>query len=72
MKISLIRIGNSQGIRLPQALIKQCGFSSVVEVSVKNKVMTIRCAESLRDDWEDYIKIEQSKNPIDTQKEWIW
>ena len=29
MKIPLIRIGNSQGIRIPASIIKQCDFENM-------------------------------------------
>ena len=36
MRIPLIKIGNSKGIRIPSALIKKCGFTQEVDIDVKN------------------------------------
>lgn len=72
MRLSLIKIGNSQGLRLPQALIKECAFGNVVDVHVRGKVMTIRAAEGARGQWNDYILAEQDKNPVGEKGEWIW
>ena len=36
MKIDIIKIGNSQGIRIPKTIMKQCGFSESVETEIKD------------------------------------
>jgi len=36
MKIDIIKIGNSQGIRIPQAIMEQCGFGDSIEMEIKN------------------------------------
>lgn len=35
MKLSLIKIGNSQGFRIPQAVLKQCGGVEEFDLEVK-------------------------------------
>lgn len=72
MKLSLVRIGNSQGLRLPQALIKECSFGPEVEVTVKNKVMTIKAREGLRSEWDDYVTTENKQERISLSGEWEW
>ncbi len=32
MKVKLVSIGNSKGIRIPQSIIKACGFENEVEI----------------------------------------
>jgi Growth regulator len=36
MKLNIVKIGNSLGIRLPQSLLKQCHFKDAVLVQVKD------------------------------------
>ncbi len=36
MKIDIIKIGNSQGIRIPKTIMKQCGFGDSIEMEIKN------------------------------------
>ena len=36
MKLNIIQIGNSYGIRIPKAILKQCGFEETVIVHVDN------------------------------------
>lgn len=54
MKVKLVRIGNSRGIRLPKAVIRQCGFGEQVELAVERGALVVRPAEGpARDGWED-------------------
>ena len=41
MKVDLTRIGNSQGVRIPKAVIEQCGFGSRVEMRVEGDSLII-------------------------------
>ena len=36
MKINLISIGNSKGVRIPLSVIKQCGLGDKLEMRVEN------------------------------------
>ena len=38
MKIDIIKIGNSQGIRIPKTIMEQCGFSESVEIDLLNNL----------------------------------
>ena len=33
MKVQIVRIGNSKGIRLPKVVIEQCGFGDAAELA---------------------------------------
>ena len=72
MKISLIRIGNSQGIRIPASIIKQCGFEQDLELNVKNKTMIVSAAEVARKDWQKAAEKENKQLPFDEKGEWDW
>lgn len=48
----LIRIGNSQGIRIPKLLIAQVGLSGEVEVEAQPGQLVIRPAGGRRRGWE--------------------
>ncbi len=36
MKIDIIAIGNSRGVRIPSSVLKQCGLTDQVELTVEN------------------------------------
>ncbi|WP_299439503.1 AbrB/MazE/SpoVT family DNA-binding domain-containing protein [uncultured Rhodospira sp.] len=56
MKVNLIAIGNSKGVRLPSAVIKECGFGETLEMSVENGRVILEPARHPRAGWEDAFK----------------
>jgi len=53
MKAKLVRIGNSRGVRLPKAVIRQCALGDVVEIDVEGDRVVIRAVPRRpRADWE--------------------
>lgn len=51
MKATLVRIGNSRGIRLPKPVIEQCGFVDEVEMEVHDHELVIRSSSPPREGW---------------------
>ena len=72
MKASLVRIGNSQGIRIPASVIKQCGFEKNLEINVKNKAMIVTASDGVRYGWQELSLIENEQNAFDEKGEWEW
>ncbi|MDL5055759.1 AbrB/MazE/SpoVT family DNA-binding domain-containing protein [Oscillatoria laete-virens NRMC-F 0139] len=84
MKTSLVRIGNSRGIRLPKPVIEQCGFEDEVEMEVKRHELVIRSSSHPRKAWaQAFTRMSQSGDDAlidgDTHKrsawdeeEWTW
>jgi antitoxin MazE len=52
MKVELVRIGNSRGIRIPKPLIEQCGFGDTVELRVERDHLIIAPNRPPRHGWE--------------------
>lgn len=83
MKIALVRIGNSRGIRIPKPLIEQCGFGDTVELRVEQDRLIVAPDRPPRYGWKkafaaaggsaaDPILLEGlSPNEFDAE-EWIW
>jgi antitoxin MazE len=53
MRIELVRIGNSRGIRIPKPLIEQCGFGDAVEVHVEQDRLVIAPERTARQRWRE-------------------
>jgi antitoxin MazE len=53
MKIELVRIGNSRGIRIPKPLIEQCGFGDTVELHVERDRLVIAPDRPPRQGWKE-------------------
>lgn len=52
MKVHLISIGNSKGIRIPASVIKECGLGDELEMRVENKAVILTPARRTREGWE--------------------
>jgi antitoxin MazE len=51
MKLKLVRIGNSRGIRIPKPIIDQLGFEKTVRVRVERDCLVIAPERRLRQGW---------------------
>lgn len=51
MKASIVRIGNSKGIRLPKSVLDQCHLKDSVEIEVDGDTLIIKPAHSPRSNW---------------------
>ncbi|MEX0724064.1 MAG: AbrB/MazE/SpoVT family DNA-binding domain-containing protein [Gracilimonas sp.] len=85
MKTKIIRIGNSQGVRIPKPLIEESGITNEIEMILRDNEIVLRSAETIRKDWEasfekmaeqgddvllDQEDIEKSSDWDET--EWTW
>ena len=51
MLTRIVRIGNSQGIRIPKSLLRSAALSGEVHISVRGKTLVIRPARKPREGW---------------------
>ena len=51
MKTRIVRIGNSQGVRIPKPLLQQSGLGEEVELAVENGTIVIRPTSRPREGW---------------------
>ncbi len=56
MELSIIKIGNSKGIRLSKSILNQLGIKDRVELIVKDDQLIIKPISKVRDGWEDQFK----------------
>jgi antitoxin MazE len=52
MKVNLIRIGNSKGVRIPASVIKECGFGEQIEMRVEQGVIVLSPLRGVREGWD--------------------
>ena len=57
IKTRIVRIGNSQGIRIPKLLLDQTNFGNEVELELKENHIVIRSSQSTRHGWEDQFRM---------------
>lgn len=81
MKAQIIQIGNSQGIRIPKAVLEETKLSGEVELEVVPDGLLIRNLKKPRGDWDSIFKsladADDDLSVIDTatgfaKKEWQW
>lgn len=56
IKSRVIRIGNSQGIRIPKPLMEQAGLTDEVELEVQAGQLIVRPARQIRAGWEESFR----------------
>lgn len=82
IKTKVIKIGNSQGIRIPKVLMEQCGFDSDVTLESNAEGLLIRPVSKARQGWAEALK-EMAENGDDKlllgdfdnewdEAEWVW
>jgi antitoxin MazE len=52
MKLSIVAVGNSRGVRLPKAVLEQCGFGDEVELTVEGDRVVLSRPSPLREGWD--------------------
>lgn len=84
MKTRIVRIGNSQGVRIPKLLLEQTGLNGEVELSAEEDTVVIRTARKPRAGWDAAFRemarrgddaLLDPKAPMGTawdEDEWEW
>ena len=57
MRIRIIKIGNSQGIRIPKPILKQTGLKGEVNLEVQGSQVIIKPVKNPRQGWEEAFRI---------------
>lgn len=70
MKISLVQIGNSRGVRLPKAVLEQCGFQDAAELTVERGRIVIAPVRKPREGWEEAFKAADT-SLTNEDREWL-
>ncbi len=71
MKTKIIRIGNSQGVRIPKPLIVNSGITEDIEMILRDNEIILRPIDTVRKDWEASFQkmAEQGDDVLLDQKE---
>lgn len=57
MRARVIKIGNSQGLRIPKPILEQTGIAGDVEIEVEKDQIIIRPVRNVRDGWDEAFKM---------------
>ena len=81
MRSKIVRIGNSQGVRLPKLMIEQAGLSEDVELRVEAGRIVIEAPRKARAGWAEaaqrahvagHDRLESTGATQFDQTEWEW
>jgi antitoxin MazE len=82
MRSAIVKIGDSQGVRIPKILLEEAGISGPVELRAEEGRIVVERSEDLRAGWEDAAKQVAAKGgdelllgdfPNEFDKdEWTW
>ena len=82
MKTKIVRIGNSQGVRIPKPLLREAGLDGEVTLRVQDGAILIEADRKPRDGWEEAAEkaaANQDDTLLDTpvatafdDDEWRW
>lgn len=64
MRAQIIKIGNSQGVRIPKPFLQQSRIGREVEIELQGDHIVIRSAERPREGWEEAFRL-MAKNGDD-------
>jgi antitoxin MazE len=53
VKTNVVKIGNSQGIRIPKAILEQCHLNRNVELEPRSNHLVVRSAAKPRAGWDE-------------------
>ena len=56
VKAQIIRIGNSQGIRIPKPILEQLGFTDEVELEILPGQLVVRSVHTPRAGWDEHFQ----------------
>ena len=62
MIIRIVKIGNSQGIRIPKILLEQSGLTKEVELEVQDNKIIISPINDIRTGWDEAFRIMAENN----------
>jgi antitoxin MazE len=84
MRARVIKIGNSQGLRIPKPILEQTGIMDDVEIEVEKNQIIIRPVKNARQGWDKAFKMMREEgddsliiDDIDVsnswdEEEWQW
>lgn len=61
MKAQIVRIGNSQGVRIPKPFLQQSGIAKDVDIEVQGNQIVLRSLRRPREGWEESFRQMASK-----------
>ena len=83
MRINLISIGNSRGVRIPASVIRECGLDNELEMRVEDGSIILEPVKPVREGWDEAFRemaargddaaaMPESTDTAFDEDEWTW
>ncbi|MBU6371283.1 MAG: AbrB/MazE/SpoVT family DNA-binding domain-containing protein [Alphaproteobacteria bacterium] len=70
MKVDIVAIGNSRGVRLPKALLEQCRFGDAAELTVEDGRLVLTPVAP-RAGWRGAFAAAEAADLDDEDRDWL-
>ncbi len=71
MKVALVQVGNSRGIRLPKAVLDQCEFANDAELTVEDGRIVLTPIKAPRNGWAEAFAAEPALELSEEEQDWL-
>ena len=71
MKISVIPIGNSRGVRLPKAVLDECKFTDAAELTVEDGRVVLTPVHAPRAGWAEAFAADATGKLNPEDRDWL-
>jgi antitoxin MazE len=65
MRAEIIKVGNSRGLRIPKAILEQCGFETSVNLEISDHRLIVTPYKDVRPGWGEAFKLMAQKGDDD-------
>ncbi len=71
MKVSIVPVGNSRGVRLPKAVLEQCEFKDTAELTVEGGRVVLTPVGASRAGWAGAFAACPAEVLSDDERDWL-
>lgn len=79
MQVSLRKVGNSQAVIIPKAILLQLGLANQLEMEVQEDKIILSAPKNIRNGWAAAARQIAAQGddelldfPMDSEDEWVW
>ncbi len=71
MKVALIAVGNSRGVRLPKAVLEECHFDNAAELTVEDGRIVLTPIQAPRSGWAEAFAADPPVALSEEDRAWL-
>ncbi len=71
MKVAIVPIGNSRGVRLPKLVLEQLGFGAEAELEVEDGKVTLTPRRAARSGWAEAFAADPVEGLTPEEEDWL-